>query len=423
MKLKNMLKKKLPATFNALEYETTRILESMDTLVTDLQEEVNLYVVNSIKELKEEICIRQEQFAAQQEEFSERQEYFIKQQEQFLVKQEQFLVQQECFIKLQNQLLSQLSDITRQMQSRSKELQLIRSDLRTLLTTTRFSYRAIYGIDAFVMNQFLLGSGASMKENKRYVFFQQIKKLLTVASVSDDIPFKRFGNEHDGGYVMLNDINNKKVAYSFGINNDVSLELDLASLGLDIYLYDHTIEKLPEENRKFHFFKTGIADKDGKDGKPLKTMQTLLKENGHENENGMILKMDVEGYEWEVFKQISTDVLSKFDQIVLELHWLLYSESGYPDISDLEFEELVLTALNNLNQTHQLVHLHANNYAAVCYSGDICMPNTLEATFLIKNGLYQFKDVNEKFVMRPEDQRNNVEREEVVLWNWGQNNL
>ena len=69
----------------------------------------------------------------------------------------------------------------------------------------------------------------------------------------------RIGNAGDGGYIMLDDFNGIEAAYSLGINDDVSWDLNIARLGIDIFQYDHTIDKLPEENSRFHWFRTGIS--------------------------------------------------------------------------------------------------------------------------------------------------------------------
>ena len=53
----------------------------------------------------------------------------------------------------------------------------------------------------------------------------------------------RIGKEGDGGYVLLNDFENISIAYSFGICNDVSFDLELAEKNIDIFMYDHTIQK------------------------------------------------------------------------------------------------------------------------------------------------------------------------------------
>ena len=55
----------------------------------------------------------------------------------------------------------------------------------------------------------------------------------------------RLGRKNDGGYVMLNEFDEKMEAYSFGINDDISWDLDIANRGLNCWMYDHTIQRLP----------------------------------------------------------------------------------------------------------------------------------------------------------------------------------
>ena len=68
----------------------------------------------------------------------------------------------------------------------------------------------------------------------------------------------RIGKKGDGGYVLLNDFDNIKIAYSFGICDDVSFDKELADKNIDVYMYDHTIKNLPYHNPKFHWKKIGL---------------------------------------------------------------------------------------------------------------------------------------------------------------------
>ena len=99
------------------------------------------------------------------------------------------------------------------------------------------------------------------------------------------------GAKSDGCYVLLDDFENIKIAYSFGIYRNIQFDKSLADMGIDIYMYDHTINSLPFQNYKFHWKKIGLCGKLSK-RTDLKPLEELLKENGHINENNMILKMD-----------------------------------------------------------------------------------------------------------------------------------
>ncbi len=64
-------------------------------------------------------------------------------------------------------------------------------------------------------------------------------------------------------------------------------------------MYDHTIAALPAQHPRFHWQRTGIAWRHF-EGRPLATLSAMLHDNGHEDRRDLILKMDVEGAEWEV---------------------------------------------------------------------------------------------------------------------------
>ena len=49
------------------------------------------------------------------------------------------------------------------------------------------------------------------------------------------------GEKHDGCYVLLDDLKNIKIAYSFGVGGCIQFDKALADKGIDIYMYDHTV--------------------------------------------------------------------------------------------------------------------------------------------------------------------------------------
>lgn len=221
-------------------------------------------------------------------------------------------------------------------------------------------------------NEALIRQGLTEKDSPYY----EIHKKIPLYDCNDEkCKLCRVGGEGDGGYVMVLPFsNNNSVAYSFGISTDVSWDLDMAKMGYDVFMYDHTIEGLPEENKRFHWKKEGIGGVD-EEKNNLKTISTLIDENQHIGKSNMILKMDVEGAEWDVFSNISKEVLLKFDQIVIEMHDLL----EYPKRPEMA------EALDMLSSTHGMVHIHPNNYRGVDFFGSLVTPDVVEATFLLKD--------------------------------------
>ena len=221
-----------------------------------------------------------------------------------------------------------------------------------------------------------------MRETRFHKKSQDGQKALTIMRLlaPKEVVGKkliRIGHDYDGGYVMVDDIENC-IAYSFGIADDVSWDLGMAYRGVDVYMYDHTIKKLPTQNERFHFFKNGICGENDR-GENLKTFQEILSENGHIDNKNIILKIDVEGAEWNAFEEISSELLRNFRQIIVEFHGIDMSKNGR------NFDKIV-NVLNKLNSTHQVVHLHACNYGSYNIVGGVPMVDVLEVTYLIKDG-------------------------------------
>lgn len=182
----------------------------------------------------------------------------------------------------------------------------------------------------------------------------------------------RVGRFFDGGYVMLDDFDGVKAAYSLGINDDVSWDKDIALRGIPIYQYDHTIDALPEEDDLFHWRKLGIGSRYDTDP-ALQTLEKLIIENGHETEQELILKCDIESAEWMLLRETSASVLRQFRQIVLEIH-------GLQMAAEHDHAENVRRAIFNLTAHHRVVHIHGNNFADWCVVGGMAVPAVLEVT-------------------------------------------
>ena len=204
-------------------------------------------------------------------------------------------------------------------------------------------------------------------------YYNAIQEFLHISRV-EGFDLTRIGSKGNAGYVMLDDFNGEKIAYSFGIGDDVVWDKDMASRGYDVFMYDHTIDGLPEQNPRFHWSKLGIADGIAQDER-LRTLDELLTQNHHENKHNMILKMDVEGAEWGFLRQTSSETLSRFSQVIFEFH----------AVNDLKDYELILEGLKKLNQTHKLVHLHANNWGYHLEIGGKNFPTTYEVSYVLKD--------------------------------------
>lgn len=254
-------------------------------------------------------------------------------------------------------------------------------------------------------NEALNNRNYDWNNSELYCFYKQIHDVLRMYDIKQGVEYKRLGNEYDGGYVVVSPLSRNKICYSIGISDDVSFDKDMVNNGYEIYQYDHTIKRLPETNEHFHWKKIGLTGNKG-EADNLETLSQMINSNGHTDESGMFLKMDVEQCEWDVFNTIDSDTLSKFDQIAIELHVL--NHINRPDY--------IISGLKKLTENHSVIHVHGNNWDIVSYVGDLITPDTIEVT-LVKNDLYELQESN-VILPRLLDRPNVPGVSEILLGKW-----
>ncbi len=264
-------------------------------------------------------------------------------------------------------------------------LKYIINSIRKIIGTQQI-YNELQAIQNKNQKQMLLLSNAIsvlmmdkkiVEESITYVKTKKIISLLEPLKIQNS-NFIRVGKKNDGGYVMLNNdlFKNSNIAYSFGISNDTSWDETIAKYGKHIFMYDHTIDNLPNHHSNFHFFKIGLTGT--KTASNLKTIEELISINNHQNENNLLMKMDIEDCEWDVFKAVKSETLNQFSQIAIEFHNL----SPYVDNDKYD---LIIDVLNKINLTHQSVHIHANSDISVPHMMlNLVLPELLEVTFVRK---------------------------------------
>ena len=241
-----------------------------------------------------------------------------------------------------------------------------------------------------------------------YDYYKALKSVLKIYKMTDYSLIRLGSQDCDGGYIMADSFAEHGIAYSFGISNDVSWDSAIADCGYKIFMYDNTIDKLPYEREEFLFFKEGISGMDKID-EPLKTLSYYIDKNGHSHEKNMILKMDVEGAEWSFLETVDYDILNQFNQIIIEFHGFIQSENSDKKIK----------ALEKLNKTHNLIHLHGNNTSYTVKIGNTVFPNVMEATYVNKNS-YKTEEDTKVFLPIDIDRPNDYYVKDVELGKWNE---
>jgi len=182
----------------------------------------------------------------------------------------------------------------------------------------------------------------------------------------------RVGNERDGAYIILDQPASNDIL-SFGISNDTSFEEAMAARGHRLFLYDHSIPNAPTVNKAFHFHRKGICGENSP-GSDLLTLEQHMA-NISDLSPRLMLKIDVEGAEWDVFSTVGPDILSRFDQIVAEFHW-------FRNLNDENYARDLKRSLEVLNKDFTLYHVHANNCAPVLTVHGFCVADVIEVSYV-----------------------------------------
>jgi TRAP-type mannitol/chloroaromatic compound transport system substrate-binding protein len=153
-------------------------------------------------------------------------------------------------------------------------------------------------------------------------------------------------------------------------------------------LYDHTVLDLPTPIPNGTWFKTKVVSIEDLDGITIDEAVKRLP-----NSNKLILKSDIEDSEWEIFSQCSTENLLKFDQIIVEFHWLTEKILN-------EKHDLMISA-ENLARTHSVINIHANNYANYEIVANCPIPEVIELTYVRTNSYDFEKILNDKKLNAP----------------------
>lgn len=213
----------------------------------------------------------------------------------------------------------------------------------------------------------------------------------------------RAGIEKDGGYIVDSVLfKNAEHLLSFGMGDDWSFELDYIKINKkgNITIYDHSVSfftffkplikvlkryflfrktfcdlqnrfhKLKEylnftNNKKVNFYQEKISKKKNNKFKTTSVTKAFQKLG---EVKSLILKIDIEGYEYEIIDEILANH-KKIDMLILEFHNI-----------DLK-EENFIVCMKRLTSYFNVIHLHGNNHCGQCTSG---IPIALEITMINK---------------------------------------
>ena len=197
---------------------------------------------------------------------------------------------------------------------------------------------------------------------------------------SADLTLTRVGSAADGAYAMAAVGEDIDAAISIGVGHDVSWDQAIAAKRIPVAMFDPTVSELPSPVSGGTFHRIGIgvpeatpvSDLHGMDLRPL---DDLLELAGVSDSTELLLKIDVEGAEWDALRDTDFAV---FQQVLIEMH-------DIAKLSDPKQAEDVLKTVRKLVLTHYPVHVHANNEGAFNRFDRFWFPDVIEVSYVCKD--------------------------------------
>ena len=205
------------------------------------------------------------------------------------------------------------------------------------------------------------------KDDEILNFISELRPMYTATQL------KRFGPASDGGYLMPDDLDGIGGCVSPGVSFECGFDKNLADLGIDVYLADASVAGPPTSHKRFHFSKLYF---DTYNSSETVTIDDFCKSISPGSD--LILEMDIEGAEYRVLNSASGQLLSRFRTMVIEFHDLtnIFTYFGLREISSV---------FRRLLKTHNIVHIHPNNYTHPVSRGPIVVFPAMEFTFYRKD--------------------------------------
>jgi hypothetical protein len=198
--------------------------------------------------------------------------------------------------------------------------------------------------------------------------YPSLKEIATTFKTLFDIqsvvgfPKVRIGSEYDGGYIMVDDFVGVDFGISAGIGNNDDWEREIARK-FPIVAYDPIDDNIPNMPYEFR-------------NERLSCLNPLLENYSN---NTLIGKIDIEGDEFEVFNNTDLELLSKFRQLVCELH-----------IEHVMLTQEKINAIKKLTTVFNTVHIHGHNASKVFKFNNMIIPEIFEIT-LVNKSYYTFE--------------------------------
>lgn len=186
----------------------------------------------------------------------------------------------------------------------------------------------------------------------------------------------RVGGASDGGYLIPDDLDGVRNCFSPGVDVKATFESELAQTrGIRSFMADASVSKPPLANELFDFEALYLGSCNDES---TMTLSSWVERKVGDDDCEMILQMDIEGAEYEVFIETPMETLKRFRMMILEFHDLerLFDQKMLPVIS---------AVFAKLSREFSIAHVHLNNCRSVVKRGSVSVPRVIEVSFIRKD--------------------------------------
>jgi hypothetical protein len=213
---------------------------------------------------------------------------------------------------------------------------------------------------------------------------------------------ERFGEAHDGGYLMCgNLLRGVQSGYSYGIGGYDKWGCDISKKSnVTVHQYDCFNTRQPAcFGGETMFHAECVGDTTTRvEGRVFDTITNHFARNGDSSKR-IVLKIDVEGAEWDSFLSVPDAILEQIDQMAVEFHWM--EDEQFHWVQD----EKHLRVVRRLKQFFHIGHIHFNNASCI---GDLApFPTSAYEVLFVSKRLAVVDPSRNAIGLHPLDARNN----------------
>ena len=203
----------------------------------------------------------------------------------------------------------------------------------------------------------------------------ELKQLLEMLyPINCEKDLIRLGPENDGGYLVPDDLVGIEACFSPGVSTVSGFEKDCANRNIKVFLADASVNAPAENDNLFDFIPMFIGSMNNEN---YLTLDRWVNSKVPDTSKELLLQMDIERAEYEVFHSLSEETISRFRIMVIEFHDL-------DGIFNYPFFRVISRVFKKILQTHHCVHIHPNNIANKSKLNGIETVQAMEFTFYKK---------------------------------------